>query len=126
MESISFDDFNKIDIRIGKILAAEKVADSNKLLKLEVDFMTEKRQILAGIAKFYTPEQLIGKLCPFAFNLAPKMMHFDTAQYKGELESQGMMLCADGGEGPAEGEARQGRPVLMHPDKEIPAGSIVK
>lgn len=108
METISFDDFKKVDIRIGKILAAEKVADSNKLLKLEVDFTTEKRQILAGIAKFYTPDQLIGKLCPFAFNLAPKKL--------GELESQGMILCADSG----------GAPVLIHPDKEIPPGSIIK
>ncbi len=108
METISFDDFKKVEIRIGKILNAEKVADSNKLLKLEVDFGTEKRQILAGLAKFYTPEQLVGKLCPFAFNLAPKKL--------GELESQGMILCADSGE----------MPVLLHPDKEIPLGSIVK
>ncbi len=108
METISFDDFKKIEIRIGKILAAEPLPDSNKLLKLQVDFGTEKRQILAGIAKFYSPEQLVGKLCPFAFNLAPKMM--------GELESQGMMLCADSLEGP----------VLMHPDKEIPPGSLIK
>ncbi len=117
METISFDDFKKVEIRIGKIMVAEKIESSNKLLKLQVDFGVEKRQILAGIAKFYTPEQLIGKLCPFAFNLAPKMMHFDTAQYKGEIESQGMMLCADSGDG---------GPILMHPDKEILPGSIVK
>ena len=52
METISFDDFKKLDIRIGKILSAEKVENSNKLLKLEVDFGAEKRQILAGIAIF--------------------------------------------------------------------------
>lgn len=109
MDQITFDDFKKVEIRIGKILAAEQIENSNKLLKLQVDFRSEKRQILAGIAKFYTPEQLIGKLCPFAFNLAPKMM--------GEIESQGMMLCADGGDG---------GPVLLNPDKEIPAGSLVK
>ncbi len=117
MEIVSFEDFKKVEIRIGKIVAAEALPDSNKLLKLQVDFgtadagsanQTGRRQILAGIAKFYTPEQLIGQLCPFAFNLAPKMM--------GELESQGMMLCADSPEGP----------VLMHPDKEIPPGSIIK
>jgi|SRR3989344_4203553 len=107
MEQISFDDFKKLEIRIGKIISAEKVADSNKLLKLQVDFGSEKRQILAGIAKFYEPEVLIGKLCPFAFNLAPKMM--------GESESQGMILCAD-----------DNGPVLLHPDKEISAGNIVK
>lgn len=114
METISFDDFKKVEIRIGKILSAEKIESSNKLLKLQVDFGTEKRQILAGIAKFYEPEALIGKLCPFAFNLAPKMM--------GEIESQGMMLCADSGDLPAQA----GAPVLLHPDKEIRPGSLVK
>ena len=107
MENISFDDFKKIEIRIGKILSAERVENSHKLLKLQVDFGTEQRQILAGIAKFYEPEALIGKLCPFAFNLAPKMM--------GDIESQGMILCADNGE-----------PVLLHPDKDILPGSVVK
>ena len=107
MEIINFEEFKKIDIRIGKILSAEKVESSNKLLKLEVDFDSERRQILAGIAKFYEPESLIGKLCPFVFNLEPKMM--------GELESQGMMLCAD-----------DDGPVILHPDRGINPGSIVK
>ena len=120
MDLISFEDFKKVEIRIGKIVAVEALPDSNKLLKLQVDFGVaafaqgsgeprEQRQILAGIAKFYTPEQLMGKLCPFAFNLAPKKM--------GEYESQGMMLCADSGDG---------GPILMHPDKEIPLGSLIK
>jgi len=108
MDTINFDDFKKLDIRIGKIISAEKVENSNKLLKLEVDFGTEKRQILAGIAKFYEPGVLIGKECPFAFNLAPKKL--------GELESQGMILCPDD----------NGNPVLLHPDKEIAPGSVVK
>ena len=133
MENISFDDFKKLDIRIGKIISAEKVEGSDKLLKLEVDFGTVpveiktmdmaakeggevvktdtipvRRQIIAGIAQFYAPEALIGKECPFAYNLAPRML-------KG-LESQGMILCPSGEAGP----------VLMHPDKEIPAGSVVK
>ncbi len=109
MNSINFDDFKKVDIRIGKIVSAEKVVDSNKLLKLEVDFGTEKRQILSGIAKFYGLGDLIGKSCPFVVNLEPKKM--------GELESQGMMLCADAGDG---------GPVLMHPDKEVAPGSMIK
>ena len=121
MEYITFDELKKIDIRMGKIISAEKVADSNKLLQLQVDFgltsqvlpdgnileVKEKRQILAGISKYYAPETVVGKWCPFVFNLAPKKM--------GELESQGMMLCAD-----------DGGPVLLHPDKEIKPGSIVK
>ena len=107
MEYINFEDFKKVEIKIGKIISAEKIESSNKLLKLQVDFGTEQRQILAGIAKYYEPEQLVGKLCPFVFNLETKMM--------GEIESQGMILCAD-----------DGGPVLLHPDKEIKPGSIIK
>ena len=107
MENINFDDFKKIDIRIGKVISAERIENSNKLLKLEVDFGVEKRRILAGIAKFYTSENLVGKLCPFVFNLETKKM--------GELESQGMILCAD-----------DNGPVLLYPDKEINPGSLVK
>ena len=108
MEIISFDDFKKIEIRIGKILTAEKVEGSDKLLKLMVDFGEETRQIIAGIAQYYAPEALVGKECPFAYNLAPRML-------KG-LESQGMILCPSGENGP----------VLLQPDKEIPPGSIIK
>jgi len=109
---ITFEDFKKLEIRIGKIISAEWVENSNKLLKLRVDFgepdLPSGRQILAGIAKFYEPESLVGKECPFAFNLEPKML--------GELESQGMILAAN----------MDGNPVLMHPDKEVPPGSVVK
>jgi len=138
METISFEDFQKIEIRIGKIISAEKVEGSDKLLKLEVDFgpirlqpeatnevngcptpvetdllglgkeMRTKRQIIAGLAQFYAPEALIGKECPFAFNLAPRTL-------KG-LESQGMILCP----------LDESSPVLLHPDKEVKPGSIVK
>lgn len=106
---ITFEDFKKIEIRIGKIILVEKVENSNKLLKLKVDFGSEERQILAGIAKFYEPENLIGKECPFVFNLEPKMI--------GELESQGMILCASD---------ENGQPALLHPDKEVLPGSIIK
>lgn len=116
METINFEDFKKIDIRIGKILSAEKVEGSDKLLKLEVDFgpvaapIEEriKRQIVAGIAQFYEPNNLIGKECPFAFNLAPRIL-------KG-IESQGMILYP----------SDDSKPTLLHPDKEVPPGSIVK
>lgn len=116
MEKINFEEFKKIEIRIGKIISAERIENSNKLLKLQVDFGNDEgsegkiiqRQILAGIAKFYEPESLVGKLCPFVFNLEPKKM--------GELESQGMILAADGELGP----------VLMHPDKSVPPGSLIK
>lgn len=131
MDTINFDDFKRLEIRIGKILSAERVEGSDKLLKLEVDFGSEpevvvpegewveaetdkrsegriKRQIIAGIAQFYAPDALIGKECPFAYNLAPRML-------KG-LESQGMILCP----------SDDGGPVLLHPDKEITPGSLVK
>ena len=108
METISFEDFVKLEIRIGKILSAEKVEDSDKLLRLEVDFGEQKRQIIAGIGKIYAPEALIGKECPFAYNLAPRVL-------KG-LESQGMILCPSDASGPA----------LLHQDREIPPGSLVK
>lgn len=116
METISFDDFKKIDIRIGKIVSAERVEGSDKLLRLMVDFgepasasgETTARQVIAGIAQFYAPEALIGKECPFAYNLPPRTL-------KG-LESQGMILCP----------SDKGNPVLLHPDKEIPPGSLVK
>jgi tRNA-binding EMAP/Myf-like protein len=132
MDTINFEDFSKLEIRIGKIISAEKVEGSDKLIKLWVDFgsNSEKkevqgefipaesgdviederviRQIIAGIGKIYVPEALIGKECPFAYNLAPRML-------KG-LESQGMILCP----------SDNGNPVLLHPDKEIEPGSLVK
>jgi methionine--tRNA ligase beta chain len=112
MNMITFEDFKKLEIKIGKIVSAEKVENSNKLLNLKVDFgpstgSGQVRQILAGIAKFYESESLVGKECPFVFNIEPKKM--------GELESQGMILCAN----------LNGEPVLMHPDKQVPPGSPV-
>jgi methionine--tRNA ligase beta chain len=117
METIKFDDFAKVEIRIGKIVSAEKVENSEKLLKLEVDFGFEevdgrqtclRRQVIAGIAQYYAPEALVGKECPFAYNLAPRKL--------AGLESQGMIMCPSNESGP----------VLLHPDKEVPPGSKIK
>jgi methionine--tRNA ligase beta chain len=105
---ITFDDFKKLDIRIGKILAAEKVQGTDKLLKLEIDFGIEKRELVAGIAEIYQPEQVIGKEIPVLMNLEPRTI-------RGIL-SQGMILAAD----------VEGKPVLMHPDNDIPPGSIIR
>lgn len=86
-EQISIDDFSKVDLRVGKILSAEKLSKSKKLLKLQVDLGFEKRQILAGIAKHINdPETLIGKKVVIVANLKP-------ATLMGEL-SEGMLLCA--------------------------------
>ena len=72
MEMINFEDFVKIDLRIGKIIEAEKVEGSSKIIKTTVDLGEEKRQILAGIGKFYTPEELINKIVVVVANLSSK------------------------------------------------------
>lgn len=108
MDTITIDDLHKLDIRIGKIISAEPIEGSEKLLKLQVHFGEFERQILSGIAKFYTPEELIGKECPFIVNLAPRQMM--------GLESQGMLL-ATGTDDTA---------ILLHPDKEVPEGSGIQ
>src|SRR4051812_26453366 len=93
-ESITIDDFHKIEIRIGEILSAEHIEGSEKLLKLRVNFGSEERQVLSGIAAhFPEPGSLVGKRCPFVTNLAPRMMM--------GLESQAMILAVGGdGESP--------------------------
>ncbi|MCL5432786.1 MAG: methionine--tRNA ligase subunit beta [Patescibacteria group bacterium] len=103
----TIDDFTKLEIKIGKIISAEKIEGSEKLLKLEVDFGTEKRQIVSGIAKEYNPEDLIGKECPFIINLEPRTLM--------GVESQGMIMAVKVGE-----EA-----VLLFPEKEAPPGSSI-
>ena len=108
MKTISFEDFKKVEIRIGKIISAEKIEGSDKLLKLEVDLGIEKRQVVAGIAQFYNPEDLIGKEIPIVANLEPRVL-------KG-FESQGMILAVDS----------EGKPVILQPEKEVPPGSEVK
>ncbi len=87
--TISFDEFQKIDLRIGKIIACEPVPKSKKLLKLQVELGAERRQIVAGIAEHRSPEELIGKSIVVVANLA-------TAKLMG-IESQGMLLAANGG-----------------------------
>ncbi len=105
---ITFEDFKKLDIRVGRILKAERIEGTDKLLKLEVDFKDEKRQIVAGIAEFYKPEELVGRKCPFLLNL-------EYRKFKG-VESQGMLLAV----------GVDDKAVLLHPDKEVPEGSLVK
>ena len=105
---ITFDDFKKLDIRIGKIVSVEKVKGTDKLLKLEIDFSKEKKQLVAGIAEFFDPDQLVGKEIPVLLNLEPRSIR--------GIESQGMILAID----------VDGKPVLLHPDKEVPPGSIIR
>lgn len=85
--NIEYDDFAKMDIRVGTILAAEKVAKTKKLIKLTIDTGIDKRTIVSGIAEYYSPEEIIGKQVSVLVNLAPKAL-------KG-IESQGMILMAE-------------------------------
>lgn len=88
-ETISIDDFGRIDLRVAKILDAEYVAEADKLLRLTLDLGIEQRQVFAGIRSAYNPKQLIGRLTVMVANLAPRKMRFG--------ESQGMVLAAGDG-----------------------------
>ena len=108
---ISYEDFKKIEIKIGKILTVERIDKSEKLLKLSVDFAeAAPRQIVSGIAKYFpTIEELVGKKCAFVTNLEPKpLMGF---------ESNGMILAVGGGDEPFS---------LFEMADEIPTGAKAK
>ena len=106
----TFSDFQKLDLRVGKVLKAEKVAGSEKLLRLNIYLGEEyqERQILAGIALWYKPQDLEGKKFIFVANLEAKKM-------MGE-ESQGMMLAAED----------TGKCLLLPVNKKIPEGTIIR
>jgi len=105
---IPFEDFKRLDMRIGRILLAEKMEGTDKLMRLEIDFGTEKRQVVAGIAEFYQADQLIGKEIPVVLNLEPRTIR--------GTESHGMILAAD----------FEGKAVLLYPEKEVPPGSVIR
>ena len=105
---VSFDDFQRMDIRVSTILAAEKVAKTKKLLKLTIDTGIDKRTIVSGIAEYYTPESLVGRQVLVLANLAPR-------EIKG-IESRGMILMA---------EDALGRLVLLQPEDKTMAGAMV-
>jgi len=85
MSLIGIDDFRRVDLRVAKVIEAAKVEGSKKLIKLVVDLGAEKRQIIAGLAEYYKPEDLVGKYVVVVANLQPKKMI--------GLESQGMLLA---------------------------------
>jgi len=107
MDTITFEDFKKVEIRIGKILTVERVADADKLLKLQVDFGEFQGQIISGIAESFTPEELIGKKLPFIVNL-------EYRKFKGQ-ESQGMLMAIDA----------NGKTVLLEPAGDVSEGTEV-
>jgi methionyl-tRNA synthetase len=108
-ESIEFDDFGKMDIRVGTVLEAEKVAKTKKLLKLKIDTGIDKRTVVSGIAEYYGPEDLIGKQVSVLINLKPKKLR--------GIESQGMILCAENADGSLS---------IVEPDQKVKNGSEVK
>jgi methionine--tRNA ligase beta chain len=104
---MTIDEFQKMDLRIGKVLAAERIEGSEKLLKLSVD-AGEPRQILSGIARSYAPEDLVGRKVVIIANLEPRMMM--------GMESQGMILAAHG---------ENGEPILLVPLQDAPPGAKI-
>ena len=108
-ENIQFEDFMKMDIRVGKIIAAEKVAKTKKLMKLTVDTGIDQRTIVSGIAEHYIPEEVIGRQVSVLINLEPKPL-------KG-IVSQGMILMAENADGTLS---------FVSPDKEVKPGSEVR
>ncbi len=105
---MNIEDFKKIDLRVGKIISAEKIEGSEKLLRLEIDLGNEWRQVVSGIAEKYNPEELINKNIILVANLESKII-------KG-IESQGMILAA---------EDKNGNIVLISPEKNIEPGAKV-
>jgi methionyl-tRNA synthetase len=107
---IQYEDFAKLDIRLGKVIAAEMVPDADKLIKCTIDFGPEEgtRTIVSGIAEWKKPEELVGRTLPYIFNLVPRMLR--------GVESQGMLLAASDEAGV----------VLLQPERDIAPGTKLK
>lgn len=108
-ESISFDDFARLDLRVAKVLEVRDHPNADKLLMLRIDLGTEQRQIIAGLKGHYQPEELIGKSIVVVANLAPRKM-------RGEM-SEGMLLAAS--------TEDHSQVLVLCPDGEVPPGSRV-
>jgi methionine--tRNA ligase beta chain len=105
---ISFEEFQKLDLRVGKVIEANQVAGSRNLIRMIVDFGTEKRQAVAGLSQWYKPETLVGKKCAFILNLQRRKLM--------GVESQCMILAA---------EDDKGNVVVLQPEKDIAEGSKI-
>ena len=111
MEYISIDDFKKVQIKVGEIVSAEKIPDTDKLLKLSVKFGEEIRQIVSGISAYFgDPNALVGIKCAFAYNLEPRVIR--------GYESQGMIMAAT--------DEATGTFSLLRADDSLPSGSSVR
>ena len=107
-EEITFAEFKKLDLRIGKIIEATQVPESKKLIKILVDFGSEKRQAVAGLLKYYKPEEMVGKKCVFLLNLQRRVL--------AGIESQCMVLAA---------EDEAGNVVVLQTEKDMVEGSKI-
>lgn len=105
---ISFDEFQKLDLRVGKIIDANQIPGSRNLIRMIIDFGTEKRQAVAGLLQWYKPEDLVGKKCAFILNLQRRKLM--------GIESQCMIFAA---------EDARGNVVVLQPEKDIAQGSKI-
>jgi methionine--tRNA ligase beta chain len=108
MTEIPLEEFQKLDLRIGKILEASQIPGSRNLIKMIVDFGAEKRHAVAGLLQYYKPEELVGKKCAFILNLQRRKLM--------GIESQCMVFAAEDG---------KGNVVLLQPEKDIAEGSKI-
>ena len=108
LAEITFKDFQRLDIRIGKILECESIPGAKKLLKVSLDIGTETRETVAGMAEFFSPEELVGKTVVVLVNLEPKKLM--------GVESQGMILAAD----------LDGKPFLLTVESDVLPGTKVR
>ncbi len=106
---VSYNDFAKLDIRIGTVVAAELVPETAKLIKCTIDFgELGERTIVSGIAEWKKPEELVGKQFPYIVNLSPRMLR--------GVESQGMLLAA----------SDEGGVALLNPERKLPSGTRLR
>jgi len=108
MSIVSLEDFQRLDLRIGKVLKAERIPERKKIYKLQIDVGTQQIQTIAGGAEYYPPEYFQDRTVIVLLNLQPKII--------GGIESKGMLLAAD----------FRGKPVWLTVDEEVPAGTKVR
>ena len=108
MDNVSYDDFSKLDLRVAKIIATEKIPEKSRIIKGTISLGTEERDVIIGGAQFYEPEDLIGKIVIVVANLEPKRM--------AGVESNAMLLAAD----------IDDKPFWLTVDEDVPEGTKIK
>jgi methionine--tRNA ligase beta chain len=108
MSKVEFAEFQRLDLRTGKVLTAERIPGKSKIYKLQIDIGTEKIETIVGGAEYYTPEYFVGRMVIVLVNLPSKTI--------GGIESKGMLLAAD----------LQGKPIWLTVDGDIPPGTKIR